>query len=93
VPLNAAARIQRVPSALWTTAGTEVVVVSGLGEMFLALDGVGTDIWRQIEAPVAVGELVTDLRRRYQVDEERCLADVRSYLEMLLSHRVVTVVA
>jgi hypothetical protein len=85
-------RLQRVPTALWTNAGAEAVVVSGHGEVFLALDGVGTDIWQLLETPVAVRDLVTSLRRRYRVDEAQCLADVTTYLQVLLSHRIVSLV-
>jgi hypothetical protein len=85
-------RVQRAATAIWANAGTEAVVVSGLGEVFLALDGIGSEIWQLLEQPLALAEVVTHLRRRYQVDQPRCLAEVTTYLEMLLSHRVVTIV-
>jgi hypothetical protein len=89
--LTPSTRLQRVPTALWTRAANEVVVISGHGDRFLALDEVGSDIWQTLESPATVGDLVAGLQRRYAVDAEQCHADVSAYLDTLLSHGVVAV--
>lgn len=59
--------------------------------VYYGLNPVGTQVWKRIQEPTPVGEIVTDLTAEYDVDYERCFDDVVSLLEDLAENGLIVV--
>ncbi len=69
----------------------ENVVLDLEDGVYYGLNPVGTQVWRRIQEPTSVGEIVTDLTDAYDVDYERCFDDVVSLLEDLAENGLIVV--
>ena len=65
--------------------GDTVMMSIESGEYF-GLGGVGTRIWELIATPHTLAQLVTAICAEYDVDAATCEADVRRFLDDLLSN-------
>ncbi len=61
----------------------EIVILNLARNSYFALDDVGARIWSFLEAPISAAELCQELRREFDVDEVRCLADINTFLAAL----------
>jgi len=59
--------------------------------VYYGLNPVGTQVWKRIQEPTPVGEIVTNLTDEYDVDYERCFDDVVSLLEDLAENGLIVV--
>jgi hypothetical protein len=60
---------------------------------YYILDDVATFVWHRLATPTSVADLVAELQRRYDVERERCEADVLPFLRRLHEKRLVLVEA
>ncbi len=80
---------QHHPSTAWHAIGSRVVLVplerqDGVHNNTLVLSGSAPALWRLLEEPRSVEELVDHLQSEYEVDRERAGLDVGRFLERLL---------
>jgi hypothetical protein len=81
---------QRDPATLEASVGTETVLCSaGLGK-FCDVNAVGGRIWKLLERPRSIAEIVSGLRERYAVDEATCLRDIEPFLATLEEARLIS---
>ncbi len=73
----------------WRKLGDEGVLVNRDQQKILVLNDVGTFIWRCLETPCALEELVQKVQEEYDVDEDTARRDVEEFLKMLLDFRLV----
>lgn len=66
--------------------GSQTVMMSISRGKYFALDGTGQRIWECLAKPVAVGEIVEQLVREFDVEHERCAADVLSFVSELMAN-------
>lgn len=59
--------------------------------VYYGLNPVGTQVWKRIQEPAPIGEIVTDLTAEYDVDYERCFDDVVSLLQDLSENGLIEV--
>jgi hypothetical protein len=63
----------------------EVVVLNHRDGVYFGLDaGVGALVWRAVQTPVRVREVVAAVLDAYEVDAERCARDVTALLDELM---------
>lgn len=62
------------------------------GECF-GLDPIAADIWRRAAQPISVGDLAAALVEEYEVDIERCMADLEPFLAELEDCGMIQVIA
>lgn len=74
----------RTEGVEWRDVGGEIVILDMNASQYLALNGTGARLWKALEAgtPSEV-ELVSLLRRSFEVDEERAKIDVRTFIAQL----------
>lgn len=53
------------------------------GECF-GMDQIGSAVWAIAAEPVTVGQIAGTLTERYEVERERCLADIRPFVGDLI---------
>lgn len=56
---------------------------------YFALSGTAAAIWSCLQQPTTPENIVADLRSRYDVDEETCMAQVMAFLESLAANGIV----
>ena len=56
---------------------------------YFVLDDVAAFIWERLERATAVGELLTALQQTFDVDRERCAADVLPFLSRIEERGIV----
>ena len=64
-----------------TPLGDDIVMMDLESGDFIELNPVAADIWRLLEEPCAFADLVQRLVREFDVPEEQCSADTKTYLE------------
>ena len=66
-----------------TNLDEEMVILNMESGIYYGLDGVGAHIWNQIQEPRSVGQIRDSIRRKYQVEPERCERDLLLLLQKL----------
>jgi Coenzyme PQQ synthesis protein D (PqqD) len=61
----------------------ETVLLSMQSAMYYGLDQVGSRIWELVREPIRVSDLRDAIERDYDVEPERCEADVLEFLREL----------
>ena len=69
----------------------ETVILHLHEGVYYGLNRVGTCIWRNLQTPCRVEQLVDAVLAEFEVSRERCLEDVRALLGDLERHQLVTV--
>ena len=59
--------------------------------VYYGLNPVGTKVWKRIQEPMPVGEIVTRITAEYDVEYERCLQDVVALLRDLEEHDLIRI--
>lgn len=73
------------PDQVSSELNGEVVVLNHQDGVYFGLDaGVGALIWRTLQTPRRVGEIMAAVMDAYDVDRDRCTHDVTSLLNELL---------
>jgi hypothetical protein len=58
---------------------------------YYSLDSIGAEIWKLLEQPTMVRQLVEQLRQRYNVSPEQCQADVLAFLDEMQKNGMILV--
>jgi len=64
-------------------AGQTVMMSIPRGKYF-ALDGTGQRIWECLDEPVSIGHIVDRLVSEYEIDRDRCAAEVIAFIGELI---------
>lgn len=73
--------------------GDETVILHMSDGVYYGLDPVGTRIWSLLQQPRVVGEIRDRIVEEYDVEPERCRADLVDLLQQLVDHRLVRLVS
>lgn len=74
---------------LSTTMDGESVILHVEQGKYYGFNEVGTEVWEFVQEPHTVGEICRTLQNTYDVEEERCLDDVRELVTKLLEFDLV----
>jgi hypothetical protein len=69
----------------------ETVLLSMESAMYYGLDQVGSRIWELVREPILVSDLRDAITREYDVEPERCEADVLGFLRELADKGLIEV--
>jgi sulfur transfer complex TusBCD TusB component (DsrH family) len=89
MPLSPTSRLVVSDQQVFTTLGSEAVILGMRDGVYYGLDEVGARVWSLLEAPRPVSELVSALVNEFEVAPDRCTADVLALLEDLLARGLV----
>jgi hypothetical protein len=81
--------IQRRNDLLFNEIDGEVVMLSVENGEYYGMDRVGSYIWKLLETPISLLGLVNTLTKKYEVSEERCLEEIRSFIEELETNKLI----
>ncbi|MCE5344146.1 MAG: lasso peptide biosynthesis PqqD family chaperone [Eubacteriales bacterium] len=68
-----------------------IVTMSVENGRYYGFNGTASAIWKFLDAPIAVGELITKLTDDYTISEEQCEEAVIAYLTKLASENLIDV--
>jgi hypothetical protein len=71
--------------------GSEVVMLSLRDGIYYGLDAVGAEVWRLVQSPSTIGHIVATIVDTFDVEEERCRADVVALIATLRDRQLVHV--
>lgn len=83
--------VARTPKVIDAEVDGEVVALNIDDGACYGLNGVGSRIWRLVEAPVRIADVCTILRAEYSVDQDTCEQQVLEMLEGLRSEGLIAV--
>jgi len=75
---------------LCTEVDGETVIMNINTGHYFGLNSVSTDIWKIMEKPISYQELIKNLLKEYDVEQETCEKDTRPLLFQLLRFKVIT---
>jgi hypothetical protein len=83
--------VQRDPEVIAAEADQELIMVSLAKGSYYGVSDVAREIWRAIEHPKRVSDLVNDLTASYRIDRLSCEEQTLSFLEALLDEGLLQV--
>ena len=83
--------VQRDPEIIAAEADQDIVMVSIANGAYYGVSHVARDIWAAIEHPKKISDLIDDLAASYNVDRSSCEEQTLSFLEDLLTERLLQV--
>ena len=89
--LRADSVIAATPEQLSSEVSGETVILGLRDGVYYGLDPVGTLVWRMLDRPRSVAELRDAVVREYEVEPERCEADLLALLSELARRGLVEV--
>lgn len=80
--LPAQDRVQaRRDGLAWREVGDEVVILDLESSQYLSLNASGAQLWKLIEQPTTVADLIRALVSEYEIEDEEAERDVFEFLE------------
>src|SRR5690606_9304779 len=89
--LDPNSRIERNSNIFAADVDDEMVMMDGEQGMYFGLNSVARTIWELLEQPRECGDLLSRLQEVYEVDAERCRAEVEPFLRKMLEKRLIRI--
>jgi len=70
--------------------GGETVILDIPSGQYYALSEIGARIWQLLEKPQSLTDVCDQLAQEYNVDRNRCEADVSALISQMASHGLIT---
>ena len=83
---------QRTSEFIAADVADELVLLHTVSWYYFEFDKIGTSIWTLLDAPRSLPSLVETLRMEFDVDETRCSADTKAFLDDMIGQGLVTVI-
>lgn len=74
---------------VFTTLGSEAVILGMRDGVYYGLDAVGARAWALLATPRRIPELVATIVEEFDVEPERCTTDLHALLDDLLARDLV----
>ncbi len=91
--INSDTVISRRDALLSNNLGADVVMMDIEQGNYYGLEAVAARIWEMTEKPVSVGSLCENLTAEYDIAPEKCREEVVGFLDDLLQHKIIQIVA
>ncbi len=89
--LTAASVVEAVDHQTSAEVDGENVILDLEEGVYYGLNPVGTQVWKRIQDPMPVGEVVAEITSDYGIERERCFQDVVALLHDLEEHNLVRI--
>jgi hypothetical protein len=83
---------QAVPGQVSTEMDDEAVILHVASGRYYSLAGVGNRVWKLLETPQTLPDLVSRVTEEYDVEHDRCERDVEALVRGFLDKGLVQVV-
>ncbi|MBI1202389.1 MAG: PqqD family peptide modification chaperone [Rhodopseudomonas sp.] len=82
--------VRRTDGWLTASLGDELVMMNANNRHYIELSEIGARIWELIATPQPIDTICDRLGREFDVSPATCRAEVRSFVNELVKHGVVT---
>lgn len=82
--------VVRNPNSVFTDMDGDTVIMSIEQGNYYGMSDVGTLVWKMLEQPKSIREIVQAVRMEYTVDESTCQNDLFEFIEDLIKNGLVT---
>jgi hypothetical protein len=89
VPIGEATLIRRTASVLTAEIDKQIVMMDIESGRYLGLDDIGSVIWKRLETPRTLGDLVDSLVEDYDAERAVIAQDVRELLKEMATQGIV----
>ena len=89
MPLSPSSRVVVSDHQVFTTLGTEAVILGLRDGVYYGLDAVGARVWSLLATPQRVSEVVSVVVGEFDVASEQCTRDVLALLEDLAARDLI----
>lgn len=90
-PLELQVRLTRNPDIFASQIDDEMVMMDDSQGLYFGLNSVARKLWLLLETPASYESLLNSLLESYQVDFQRCRADVEPFLVKMIEHGLVRI--
>ncbi len=84
--------LRRNPDQVFSEIDDEVILLSIKNSEYYDLNRIGSEIWHLLRNETTFRNLLTQLMQTYDVSEEMCMNDTRSYLHEAIKKEIIEVV-
>ncbi|MEK8095434.1 PqqD family protein [Methylocystis sp. IM3] len=91
--MDPAARIRQANNQVSCDLDEETVILHLENSLYYGTDRVGACIWEALRRPARIDEICAAVMERFEVDEDRCRADVAKFLDRLRAAGLLDVIA
>jgi hypothetical protein len=85
------ARVAVAKEVIWSDVTGSIVVLHLGSGVYSGIEGVGSAIWKDLQEPRTVREIIDRLLQAYDVSPELCERQTLAFLELLLEKNVIVV--
>lgn len=71
--------------------GAEAVILSLKSDIYFGLNEVGAFVWKKLQEPRKVSDLIAAITEAYEVSADKCEQDLFRLLEELARHRLIDI--
>lgn len=89
--LSESATVVVASDVLASDLGSEVVLLNLQDGTYYGLEGVGGEVWKLVQKPVTVDEILRAIVAEYDVEAERCRQDIMKLLGDLATRGLVEI--
>ena len=89
--IDASTTVKASAEQVSSNVADEEVILNLKNGSYYGLDPIGAEIWKIIQEPTSVDEVVAELTQRYDVEKERCTQDVLDLLRDMNEHELLEV--
>jgi hypothetical protein len=89
--LSADSIVVMAPEQISCPLGEESAILNLKNSMYYGLDPVGARVWSLLQQPRSVGEIRDTLLSEYEVEADRCEADLLALLEKMRGEGLIEV--
>ncbi|HUQ50563.1 MAG TPA: PqqD family protein [Terriglobales bacterium] len=84
-------KVTVTPDQVSSEVSGEIIILHVKDGMYFGLDDVGAVVWQAIQKPRRVDEIVNTMLEQFEVDREKCEADLCALLEQMVAAKLVSV--
>ncbi len=83
--------IEKSSNSIESSIDGEVVLLNLDNNEYYSMDQVGSDIWKILDEPHQLEEIISRLQEKYDVDRETCMKDITEFLKQLEEKKIIIV--
>lgn len=89
--LNENSSVVKTKNSIESSIDGEVVLMNLDNNEYYAMDETGSMIWKMLDKPVLIKDIVRALMEDYEVEQQTCLQDTVQFLQQLLDKKIIEV--
>jgi len=83
--------LQHAPNLTVGVVDDDLIVFSPETGVAVGLSGTGPWLWRMLDAPLTLGDLIAEATEQFQVPRSECAPDLAATLDLLHQHGLIEV--